>query len=84
MRSMGGVKYWSLSPNAHLIILVPSRRNHCLTRAMIDQRFTRIKTALPGPKSAAVFAEKEKHVAAPIATYAPFIIKESQGSIVDT
>ena len=50
---------------------------------MINRRFTRIETALPGPKSAAVFAEKEKYVAAPIATYAPFIIKESQGSIVE-
>jgi len=50
---------------------------------MINRRFTRIETALPGPKSAAVFAEKEKYVAAPIATYAPFIIKESRGSIVE-
>jgi len=50
---------------------------------MINRRFTRIETALPGPKSAAVFAEKEKYVAAPIATYAPFIIKESQGAIVE-
>jgi 4-aminobutyrate aminotransferase / (S)-3-amino-2-methylpropionate transaminase / 5-aminovalerate transaminase len=50
---------------------------------MINRRFTRIETALPGPKSAAVFAEKEKYVAAPIATYAPFAIKESHGSIVE-
>jgi len=50
---------------------------------MINRRFTRIETALPGPKSAAVFAEKEKYVAAPLGTYAPFVIKESQGSIVE-
>ncbi|MEA3238715.1 MAG: aspartate aminotransferase family protein [Candidatus Bipolaricaulota bacterium] len=50
---------------------------------MINRHFTRIETALPGPKSAAVFAEKEKYVAAPIATYAPFVIKESHGSIVE-
>jgi len=50
---------------------------------MINRRFTRIETALPGPKSAAVFAEKEKYVAAPIATYAPFVIKESQGAIIE-
>lgn len=50
---------------------------------MIKRRFTRIETELPGPKSAAVFAEKEKYVAAPLATYAPFIIKESQGALIE-
>ncbi len=50
---------------------------------MIKRRFTRIETELPGPKSAAVFATKEKYVAAPLATYAPFIIKESQGALIE-
>ncbi len=50
---------------------------------MIDRRFTRITTELPGPKSAAVLAQKEKYVAAPLATYAPFVIKESAGAIVE-
>jgi len=47
---------------------------------MINRRFTRIETELPGPKSAAVLALKEKYVAAPLATYAPFIIKQSEGA----
>jgi 4-aminobutyrate aminotransferase / (S)-3-amino-2-methylpropionate transaminase / 5-aminovalerate transaminase len=50
---------------------------------MVDRRFTRIQTALPGPKSAAVFAAKAKYVAAPLATYAPFILKESHGAIIE-
>jgi len=50
---------------------------------MIVRRFTRIETELPGPKSAAVLATKEQYVAAPLATYAPFIIKESQGALIE-
>ena len=50
---------------------------------MIDRRFTRIQTELPGPKSAAVFATKAKYVAAPLETYAPFIVKQSQGAIIE-
>jgi len=50
---------------------------------MIKRRFTRIETELPGPKSAAVLATKEQYVAAPLATYAPFIIKESQGALIE-
>jgi len=50
---------------------------------MIKRRFTRIQTELPGPKSAASLARKEKYVAAPLATYAPFIIKESQGALIE-
>ena len=50
---------------------------------MIVRRFTRIETELPGPKSAAVLATKEKYVAAPLATYAPFIIKESLGALIE-
>lgn len=50
---------------------------------MINRRFTRIETELPGPKSAAVLALKEKYVAAPLATYAPFIIKQSEGALLE-
>ncbi len=50
---------------------------------MIERRFTRIQTELPGPKSAAVFATKAKYVAAPLVTYAPFIIKRSEGAIIE-
>jgi len=50
---------------------------------MIERQFTRIQTALPGPKSAEVFATKAKYVAAPLETYAPFIVKQSKGSIIE-
>ncbi len=50
---------------------------------MINRRFTRIQTALPGPKSAAVLEKKAKYVAAPLETYAPFVIKESKGALVE-
>ncbi len=50
---------------------------------MISRRFTRIQTALPGPKSAAVLEKKMKYVAAPLATYAPFVIKESKGALIE-
>lgn len=50
---------------------------------MIERRFTRIQTQLPGPKSAAVLAAKERWVASPLSTYAPFIIKESQGGLIE-
>ncbi len=50
---------------------------------MIERRFTRIQTELPGPKSAAVFAKKAKYVAVPIETYAPFVIDRSEGAIVE-
>ena len=50
---------------------------------MVERRFTRIQTELPGPKSAAVFATKAKYVAAPIETYAPFIVKGSEGAIIE-
>ncbi len=38
---------------------------------------------LSGPKSAASLAAKEKYVAAPLATYAPFIIKQSEGALLE-
>ena len=50
---------------------------------MISRRFSRIQTALPGPKSAAVFSAKERYVASPLTTYAPFIVKKSKGAIVE-
>ncbi len=50
---------------------------------MIERRFTRIQTELPGPKSAAVLEKKAKYVAAPLETYAPFVIKESKGALVE-
>jgi 4-aminobutyrate aminotransferase/(S)-3-amino-2-methylpropionate transaminase len=50
---------------------------------MIERRFTRIQTELPGPKSAAVFARKAKYVASPLETYAPFIVKQSEGALIE-
>ena len=50
---------------------------------MIERRFTRIQTELPGPKSAAVFERKAKYVAAPLATCAPFIVAKSEGSVIE-
>ncbi len=50
---------------------------------MINRRFTRVQTELPGPKSEAVFARKEQFVAAPIETYAPFVIAKSSGAVVE-
>ena len=50
---------------------------------MIERQFTRIQTKLPGPKSAEVFATKAKYVAAPLGTFAPFIIKRSEGAIIE-
>ena len=50
---------------------------------MLERQFTRIQTELPGPKSAGIFATKAKYVAAPLETYAPFIVKQSQGAIIE-
>ena len=50
---------------------------------MLERRYTRIHTDLPGPKSAALFERKTRYVAAPLETYAPFIVKESQGAILE-
>ena len=38
---------------------------------------------MPGPKSAEVFATKAKYVAAPLETYAPFIVKQAQGAVIE-
>jgi 4-aminobutyrate aminotransferase/(S)-3-amino-2-methylpropionate transaminase len=50
---------------------------------MIERRFTRIETELPGPKSAAVLATKAKVVAAPLETYTPFVIKHGEGALIE-
>jgi 4-aminobutyrate aminotransferase/(S)-3-amino-2-methylpropionate transaminase len=50
---------------------------------MIERRFTRIQTELPGPKSAAVLAAKQKYVAAPLVAYAPFVVKKSEGALLE-
>ena len=50
---------------------------------MIERRYTRIQTDLPGPKSADVFARKAKFVAAPLETFAPFIVKKSEGAVIE-
>ncbi len=50
---------------------------------MIERKFTCIQTELPGPKSAEVFATKAKYVAAPLETYAPFIVKQAHGAIIE-
>jgi len=50
---------------------------------MIDRQFSRIQTELPGPKSADVFATKERYVAAPMETYAPFIVKQAEGAVIE-
>jgi len=50
---------------------------------MVDRRSTRVRTELPGPKSAAVLADKAKYVAAPLVTYAPFVVRRSEGAIIE-
>ncbi len=50
---------------------------------MVVRKSTRIETPLPGPKSAAVFARKAKCVAAPLEAYAPFVIRSSEGAIIE-
>jgi len=50
---------------------------------MINRRFSRIQTELPGPKSAAVFETKKQYVAAPLETYAPFIVDHSEGALIE-
>ncbi len=50
---------------------------------MVERKSTRIVTALPGPKSAAVLAKKAKYVAAPLEAYAPFIIRSSHGAVIE-
>ncbi|MBN1858532.1 aminotransferase class III-fold pyridoxal phosphate-dependent enzyme [Candidatus Bipolaricaulota bacterium] len=50
---------------------------------MVERRFSRIQTELPGPRSAEVFARKSKYVAAPLEVYAPFIIDHSEGALIE-
>jgi 4-aminobutyrate aminotransferase/(S)-3-amino-2-methylpropionate transaminase len=50
---------------------------------MVQRKSTRIVTSLPGPKSAAVLAKKATYVAAPLEAYAPFIIRSSEGAVIE-
>jgi 4-aminobutyrate aminotransferase / (S)-3-amino-2-methylpropionate transaminase / 5-aminovalerate transaminase len=50
---------------------------------MIERKYARILTELPGPESARVFATKAKYVAAPLETYAPFIVKRAEGALIE-
>jgi len=50
---------------------------------MIERRFSRVRTDLPGPKSALVLAAKERFVAAPLAAYAPFVANRYEGVILE-
>ncbi len=50
---------------------------------MNERSFARVSPPLPGPKSAEVFATKAKYVAAPLETYAPFIVKRSAGALIE-
>jgi 4-aminobutyrate aminotransferase/(S)-3-amino-2-methylpropionate transaminase len=50
---------------------------------MIERKHTRILTDLPGPESTRVFATKKKYVAAPMETYAPFVVKRAEGALIE-
>jgi len=50
---------------------------------MTQRQFARVRTELPGPKSAAVFEKKARYVAAPLETYAPFIVSHSEGALIE-
>jgi len=49
----------------------------------MERRFARVVTELPGPRSAAVLAKKAQFVAAPLETYAPFVIRRSSGALIE-
>ena len=49
----------------------------------MKRRFSRVLTDLPGPRSAAALATKERCVAAPLAAFAPFVAKRSEGAILE-
>ncbi|MEW5826385.1 MAG: aspartate aminotransferase family protein, partial [Candidatus Bipolaricaulota bacterium] len=50
---------------------------------MTERKYARIQTALPGPQSAAVLERKRQFVAAPLETYAPFVVRTSEGAILE-
>ncbi len=50
---------------------------------MVERRFTRILTDLPGPQSSAVLTTKERYVARAFSTHAPFVVRRSEGAIVE-
>jgi 4-aminobutyrate aminotransferase/(S)-3-amino-2-methylpropionate transaminase len=48
----------------------------------MSNRFISINTEIPGPKSREIAASKERYVATPIETLAPFFIAEGKGALV--
>lgn len=46
-------------------------------------KYIRIVTEVPGPKSRAVMAEKEKWVARPLSPLAPFFVAKAEGTVVE-
>jgi 4-aminobutyrate aminotransferase/(S)-3-amino-2-methylpropionate transaminase len=46
-------------------------------------KYIRIVTEIPGPKSRAAMAEKEKWVARPISPLAPFFVAKAEGTVVE-
>lgn len=46
-------------------------------------KYIRIVTEVPGPKSRAAMAEKERWVAKPLASLAPFFIAKAEGAVVE-
>lgn len=49
----------------------------------MTRRYARILTDLPGPNSARVFERKARYVAAPLETFAPFVVKTSEGALIE-
>lgn len=52
---------------------------------MVKRQFTRIKTELPGPKSAAILNNRTHSVAGPVADacFAPFIVEKGTGAVIE-
>ncbi|MGQ9700532.1 MAG: 4-aminobutyrate--2-oxoglutarate transaminase [Candidatus Bipolaricaulaceae bacterium] len=46
-------------------------------------KYVRIVTEIPGPKSRAVFEEKERWVARPLGSLAPFFVAKAEGTVVE-
>src|SRR4051794_18626939 len=47
---------------------------------MATTRAIHLKTAIPGPKSQAILARKERVIAAPLSIYAPVVVAEAHGA----
>jgi 4-aminobutyrate aminotransferase/(S)-3-amino-2-methylpropionate transaminase len=52
------------------------------TRIVAATRAIELKTAIPGPRSSAIVARKERAVADPLALYLPIVIEEGRGALV--